>query len=212
MDIFYLEGLPAPVTKEELYKALHIGEADSETAKDILRLVNGAADIALPKSIVCKVSAAHAIDTISSEFVKNKLSVSMYVYPFAVTCGKELDELAADDMFGTFVKDVLKELYLRKMISLTADRIKNACFSCSDMSCVSPGSLESRWSISGQAELFRLIGSNIEKTGITLTESFLMLPEKSVSGIWYSDSEHFENCMLCPRTDCPSRRCQYKEK
>lgn len=36
-----------------------------------------------------------------------------------------------------------------------------------------------------------------------------MLPYKSVSGIAYETEATFENCMLCPRGNCPTRRVPY---
>jgi len=35
------------------------------------------------------------------------------------------------------------------------------------------------------------------------------VPLKSGSGIWFPSESHYENCMLCPRTDCPNRRAPY---
>ena len=45
--------------------------------------------------------------------------------------------------------------------------------------------------------------------GVKLTESYLMEPNKSVSGIRFPTEERFESCMLCPRQDCPGRRSAY---
>lgn len=36
-----------------------------------------------------------------------------------------------------------------------------------------------------------------------------MLPYKSVSGIAYETEATFENCMLCPRENCPTHRVPY---
>jgi hypothetical protein len=44
---------------------------------------------------------------------------------------------------------------------------------------------------------------------VTLTDSFLMVPTKSVSGIVFPTEVSFESCRLCPRSDCPGRRAKY---
>ena len=71
-----------------------------------------------------------------------------------------------------------------------------------------PGSLAD-WPIQEQVNLFRLLGDTEAQVGVLLTESCLMLPTKSVSGIRFMASESWENCMLCPRPICPSRRAAY---
>jgi hypothetical protein len=42
-----------------------------------------------------------------------------------------------------------------------------------------------------------------------LTESLLMVPVKSVSGIVFANEEEFASCQLCPREDCPGRKAPY---
>ena len=45
--------------------------------------------------------------------------------------------------------------------------------------------------------------------GVHLTESCMMVPTKTVSGLRFHLEESFESCMLCPRPDCPSRKAPY---
>jgi hypothetical protein len=45
--------------------------------------------------------------------------------------------------------------------------------------------------------------------GVRLTDSCLMMPTKSVSGIRFPTETSFESCQLCPRDDCPGRRAPY---
>jgi predicted transcriptional regulator len=46
---------------------------------------------------------------------------------------------------------------------------------------------------------------------VRLTESFLMLPTKTVSGIFFPTEATFESCQLCPREECPNRRAPYEQ-
>lgn len=48
-----------------------------------------------------------------------------------------------------------------------------------------------------------------DEIGLELTDSCLMLPYKSVSGIAYETETTFENCMLYPWENCPTRRASY---
>ena len=76
------------------------------------------------------------------------------------------------------------------------------------ISRMNPGSLPD-WPLPEQQQLFALLGGGPASIGIKLTDSFLMVPIKSVSGIWFPNEESFESCRLCPREKCPGRRAPY---
>ena len=48
--------------------------------------------------------------------------------------------------------------------------------------------------------------------GVRLTDSFVMLPMKSVSGVYFPTEHTFASCQLCPRDDCPGRSAPYDPK
>ncbi|MCG8400671.1 MAG: vitamin B12 dependent methionine synthase, partial [Firmicutes bacterium] len=60
-----------------------------------------------------------------------------------------------------------------------------------------------------QKKLFSILGDCSEKIGVELTDSLLMVPVKSISGIFFPAEAGFESCLLCPRADCPGRRAAY---
>ena len=72
---------------------------------------------------------------------------------------------------------------------------------------MNPGSLPD-WPISQQRPLFDLVGKAAE-IGVHLTDSYLMRPLKSVSGILFATDVTYENCQLCPVERCPNRRAPY---
>lgn len=68
------------------------------------------------------------------------------------------------------------------------------------------------WPLSDQTMLFDLIGPN--PTGITLSDSCLMTPRKSVSGIIGIGSElkhHAYGCVVCNNVDCIYRRILHEK-
>ena len=77
-----------------------------------------------------------------------------------------------------------------------------------NISSLNPGSLK-EWPITGQVPLFELLGGVTEDIGVVLSDSLLMSPVKSVSGIMFQSEEAYENCQLCPRENCPGRRAPY---
>jgi hypothetical protein len=73
---------------------------------------------------------------------------------------------------------------------------------------MSPGRLED-WPIEEQKPLFSLLGGKERKIGVQLTDSCLMLPAKTVSGLAYASEVSFESCKLCPRPACEGRKAAY---
>ena len=54
-----------------------------------------------------------------------------------------------------------------------------------------------------------LVPVQVERLGVRLTDSLLMIPSKSVSGIRFPTEQTFASCQLCPRAGCPSRQAPY---
>ena len=63
------------------------------------------------------------------------------------------------------------------------------------------------WPTGGQRPLFTALRP--EEIGVTLNESCLMSPIKSVSGVLFPSESGFENCAVCPREGCQGRRAPY---
>ena len=73
---------------------------------------------------------------------------------------------------------------------------------------MNPGSLAD-WPLKEQRQLFALLDNRGHEIGVHLSDSFLMTPTKSVSGIRFPTEYRFESCQLCPRPECPGRRAPY---
>jgi len=134
------------------------------------------------------------------------------VFPYIATCGSELEDVAggSEDVLASYWLDVFKEMaleaavrYLRKVL---AER-----FALRGFSSMNPGSGDRNvWPISQQSPLFALFGDVEALIGVRLTDSFLMVPNKSVSGLFFPTEVPFESCQLCTRADCPRRRAPYR--
>ncbi len=197
---------------------MHI-KVKSQDAADFESLLKEAQTIANPKamyklsSIEEKGEEKVVIDGVS--FTSRVLSVNLEgaqrVFPFLGTCGMELEEWSNSitDMFIGYWAEAIKELALFAALEALESHL-NDRFRPGYVSTMSPGSLQD-WPISAQKPLFKLLGNTREKIGVKLTESFLMVPTKSVSGIRFPMDETFESCQLCPRTACPNRRAPYDE-
>jgi hypothetical protein len=133
------------------------------------------------------------------------------VFPAVVTIGSRLEEKAAHsaDMLTQYYLDMIGNLILAEA---RLQMIRSLCrkFALDALSWMSPGSLED-WPIDEQRPLFGLLAEGPAAIGVQLTESLLMLPRKSVSGIFFPAASTFFSCRLCPRERCDSRKARYDE-
>ncbi len=133
------------------------------------------------------------------------------VFPAVVTIGRRIEEAARRSA------DVLTQYYLDQignfiLAEARSELIRRLCrrFAHDKLSWMSPGSLED-WPIQAQLPLFALLGEAPAAIGVQLTESLLMVPGKSVSGIFFPSASTFFSCRLCPREGCEGRKARYDE-
>jgi hypothetical protein len=148
---------------------------------------------------------------IRSALVRKNLDQTHRIVPYLATCGTEIDEWSHQftDMLENYWADEIKNHILQQSIRTMRQTVKTQYFPSRDLSQMSPGSLPD-YPITEQATLFSLFGTVAHAVGITLTDSFLMIPSKSISGFYFSSEVHFENCRLCPRPNCPGRSVPYQ--
>jgi hypothetical protein len=106
-----------------------------------------------------------------------------------------------------FWADALNQAVLHAAVLSLQEHIRDR-FDIGSVSMMNPGSLVD-WPLREQRTLFSLLGSVREAIGVELTKSLLMVPTKSVSGIFFPAVESFASCQLCPRELCPNRRAPY---
>jgi hypothetical protein len=154
------------------------------------------------------------VDTVAftSRVLRRNLDIVSRVFPFVLTIGKAMDELieASGDMLEKYLLDEIANLTLREARGRFENHLRSA-FALEKISCMAPGSLED-WPIEQQKPLFSLLPEVETALGVRLTESFLMLPRKSVSGIYFPSEATFFSCQLCPRERCDNRKARYNEE
>jgi hypothetical protein len=184
---------------------------------EVNRLVSEAEIIAKPKAlyidslIESKEDDGVLIDglKLTSRVLRVNLEPAHHVFPFVATCGRELEEWASRiaDPFKRYCAEAVKEMALRVAVkALEGHLVKNYCEG--SISRMGPGSLAD-WPLQEQTPLFKILGDTEAAVGVRLTESLLMIPTKSISGIFFFSEVTFESCQLCPREGCPGRRAAY---
>jgi len=219
MDTVVLDNIQCEIDLTKLQEKLRLRE-DSSYLAEVLELAAQAQLIARPK-VIFKRSLVGAkgdnyvvIDGIrfKSRILRVNLEDTAVVFPFIITCGTELEIWSKqfDDYFVSYCVDTIKEMvlnYARQEFVMYLERE----FGLVHGANMNPGSLPD-WPITEQKPLFDLLGNVEEIIGVQLTDSFLLLPVKTVSGIRFPKESTFENCQLCPREKCPNRKAPYNEE
>lgn len=216
MTKYLLDEIPFVLDELALQRRLHV-TADSSDAAELAQLCAQAREVARPKALYrlayvdAKDDSGVVVDGVrlDSRVLRVNLDTAHRVWVYTATCGTELGEWAEqlDDVLLQFWSEAIKEAALGAAIrALNAD-IDNR-FTPGKTSAMAPGSLVD-WPLSQQRPLFEILGDAQASIGVRLTDSCLMMPNKSVSGVRFSTEVSFESCQLCPRPDCPNRRARY---
>jgi hypothetical protein len=134
------------------------------------------------------------------------------VFTWVLTIGPQLEEQAdaCDDLLEKFYLDAMGNLALRTARKYLESHLRSK-YALEKVSCMSPGSLAD-WPIQEQKPLFSLLDGVEETVGVKLNNSMLMIPRKSVSGIYFPTETSFFSCQLCPRERCEGRKAKYNEQ
>ena len=216
-NTYILDDIPFEPNISALTKHLRI-KPGSSYVDELQSLVDDAKSLAKPKAmyraayIDSKNDNTVVIDgvTFTSRVLSVNFAQTHRVFAYVATCGAELGTWAhgnKDDLLHSFWCEAIKEAALRDA-SVALNQHLKTCYDLGRTATMNPGSLPN-WPIQQQRPLFQLLGDPYTAIGVELTDSYLMEPNKSVSGIRFPTEERFESCMLCPRQDCPGRRSAY---
>ena len=147
-----------------------------------------------------------------SRVLRKNLEAVGRVFPAVVTIGSRLEQKAdqSNDLLEKYYLDMIGNLILAEARSSVSCQLCRR-FAIGTLSWMSPGSLED-WPLEEQEPLFALLNGVEAAVGVRLTESLLMLPRKSVSGIFFPSETTFFSCRLCPRPRCEGRKARYDEQ
>lgn len=172
--------------------------------------------VARPKAVFCLAPVHQEADEtvigperFKSRIMRVNLEKVRRAFPYAVSCGRELYDLAqatADPLERWWIDSFSQ--YAMRAVDAEMTKVLKATYHLGHTARMNPGSLP-EFPITCQRALFRLLEGGAGHIGLELTDSCLMLPYKSVSGFVYETEATFENCMLCPRENCPTRRAPY---
>jgi len=147
-----------------------------------------------------------------SKVLRKNLDQVERIFAYVLTIGKEFDDkiTSCDDLLEQFYLDTIGIVTLRSARRHLKNHLQLK-YAIEGMSFMSPGSLAD-WPIEEQKPLFKLIGDVEFAIGVKLSKNYLMIPTKSVSGIYFPTEITFYSCQLCPRKVCDGRKAPYDDR
>ena len=149
----------------------------------------------------------------SSGILRKNLDQVQRVFPFVITIGDGLQEKAdqSENLMDKYVLDIIGNIALGEARKSLKERLKQR-FVLKSLSFMSPGSLAD-WPIEEQVPLFSLLEDQGKlPISVRLNSSLMMIPFKSISGIYFPTEIPFYSCQLCPRERCPGRKAAYDKQ
>jgi O-6-methylguanine DNA methyltransferase len=219
LDPQVLTEIPPRLSLETVMRDVHVAPATSD-ARELVRLVNVAEKVARPKAIYAEAFVeARGEETVrvggvtfESRPLRRSLDQIERVFPFVATCGHEVAQAnpaLPGDFLTAFWWDAIEARLLDAALSFMGKDM-DARFRLGKTASMSPGAADaSIWPIEQQKPLFELLGDVEARIGVRLTESLLMVPTKSVSGIRFAVERDFRSCQVCRRERCPSREASF---
>lgn len=211
------DNIPVKANSEKFLKAFYINNSEDESK--LTDMIKEAENIVNPKgvykeSFIQEISAEELlIDNISfkSSLLVNNLRDQETVFAFVITVGHEIGKWAKniEGLLEQYWAMKIQEDFLQQAVTYIFDKIEEEK-QLGKMATMNPGSIN-EWPISEQLKLFNLIGEVKVKIGVELTDNYLMLPSKSLSGFRFINKFNYVNCKLCTRVNCPDRRANYDE-
>lgn len=216
-----LTDIQAKLDFDKLLGKLHLNPVSDE-AQEFSELFEKAILVARPKAIYkeCyiekKGNKTIHIDghTLTSIILRKNIADAQRIFPYVATCGTELDYIKIDN--DDFLKQFWLDTIKAEVLNVSRKYLKNHIHSRYPhlkTTSMSPGSGDAQvWPIEEQKLLFAILGDVKNTIGVTLTDSLLMLPNKTLSGIRYPSEIDFKTCQLCHKENCPTRQIPLDEK
>lgn len=216
METYILDEITFDPNPKGLLNHLHV-KPGHPTAADAERLLEEAREVARPKAMYGVAYIEEKGEDwvviegvkLESRVLRVNLDQAHRVFAYVATCGMEMQRWGEGltDMLYRYWADEIKAMALGSAVqALNAHLIE--CYRPGRTATMAPGSLTD-WPIQQQRPLFKILDDPTAAIGVELTDSYLMVPNKSVSGLRFPTEEPFESCLLCPRDSCPGRRAPY---
>ncbi len=218
MDPIILDQIEFNPSSARIFKDLRV-KKDSNNEELVLELAEEARRISRPRAMYTITGIEKRDDTglvlggirMESRIMRVNLSDVQRVFPYLTTSGREMFEWtqAKDDLLEKYYAEEISQMALQAAGDTLLSHLQET-YQLGKTSSMNPGSLED-WPITAQTSLFKLLGNPEQAIGVKLLDSMLMIPNQTVSGIYFVSDSDFSNCELCPRENCSHRQDLYNQ-
>lgn len=200
-DVVVFQDIPVNLDLKDIINKCHLNnENDIER---VTELVDEAIEVARPRGIfkeshIQKRGQDYVIINgikFNSHVMYINLKDIYKVYPYIVTAGSELETWASNfnDILENYWADIIQKEILEGASNYIFARLKDI-YNPGSIAIMNPGSLD--WPISEQKKLFKLLGNYADRIGVRLTDSYLMVPTKSLSGLVFPSTTDFKKLQI----------------
>jgi hypothetical protein len=192
MDPTILDNIACVLDTEKIAIQLRV-EPDSDDYADLEKLLEEVMEIARPKAIYKPISIeARGNDFVllddqrmQSSVLQQHLKDIQNAFAFIATCGDEIEQWSKTitDLLHIWWIDGIKEHVLASASTFLHKQLA-ADMNLGEIVSINPGTIPD-WPMSEQPKLFALLGDVENSIGVCLTDSMLMAPAKTVSGIYF---------------------------
>ncbi len=211
-----LDNIPLTVDVDDVLRRVHIPRENSQAKRveELLRLAKTFINLrAVYEVSFIDYKNDDVVEIGGVRFESRVLRVNLdpveRVFPYIVTIGGGLEEKAGSlgDIMDRYCLETIGDVSLGAGREFLEKHLQDT-YRLGQLSRMNPGSIED-WPITEQKQLFSLFPDRGNSIGVTLTDSLLMIPRKSISGIYFPTEVMFYNCQLCPRPKCVGRKAPY---
>ena len=217
MSIEILNPLPVQVDLRSIRECAHVPQGEENR---LLSLIAAAQSVMAAKAVYkvsyidSKAEDSVIIDGVlfRTKVLRKHLDKVERVFPYVVTIGSGLEDM--EKASGGPLEKYYLDLIGNAAVVQARDQIRKRLgtrYAIQRLSYLGPGQLKD-WPLIEQRPLFSLLGDVESAVGVTLSNDLLMIPRKSLSGIYFPTEIPFMACQLCPKESCPSRKALYDEK
>jgi hypothetical protein len=214
-----VDHIPVEYDEEELWRKLHVEKLKGKR-KEIASLIEESRELIDPKAVytyfeVVRIEGdsvrLESGDVLKGVILADMLRCGQKVAPYVATIGPKLEDraskLAEDNMLLAFFLDkignyalTIAEENIRSLVEKTlGNKVSN----------FGPGEGTGKlFGIEQQAVLFQIL-QPFNSIGVQLTPSCMMIPKKSVSGVFAVTDEEYISCQYCPKK-CEDRTSVFR--
>ncbi len=214
-----IDNIPVEYDEEELWRKLNMKKLKGQK-KEIISLIEESRELIEPKAVYTHLEVVEIAgdsvrldsgDVLKGIILADMLKCGQKVAPYVATLGPNLEnrasKLARDNVFLAFILNKIGDYALeiaRGNIQLLVEKTLG-----DKVSDFGPGEGTGKlFGIEQQKVLFRIL-QPLENIGVRLTPSYLMIPKKSMSGVFAVTDEEYIACQYCPKK-CEERRSAFR--